>query len=228
MFNTAPRKQPDVRLQRLLQQASTQVKSAKVVIVGGSIAGLCAGIALHHIGLHDIVILERSSRNRMLENGAGIVVQPDLYRFLREFANANDEVFDIERASKRVLVDSCGVNQVSYEDQMFTSWHNLFNYLFSVAVRKGIRYLDKVDVKSVDVSASEEGRSSNVVCSSGDCYEADLVLGCDGLRSKVRSQVLAEQHGEQGSKSGMQAFVYDLCVIVENYTFEIFNLFSSM
>ena len=208
MFKTAPRKQPDVRLQSLLQQASTQVKSAKVVIVGGSIAGLCAGLALHHVGLHDIVILERSSRDRMLENGAGIVVQPDLYRFLREFVNVNDEVLDIERASKRLFIDSCGVHQVLYEEQMFTSWQNLFSYLFSSAVTKGIRYLDKVDVKSVDVSASEEGRTIKVVCNSGDCYEADLVLGCDGLRSKVRSQVWEEHHSKQGSlKSGMQALV---------------------
>jgi len=48
----------------------------KVTIAGGSIGGLCAGIALRGIGA-DVQIFERES-GPMDIRGAGIVVQPHL------------------------------------------------------------------------------------------------------------------------------------------------------
>ena len=54
----------------------------KVTIAGGSIGGLCAGIALRGIGA-DVQIFERES-GPMDIRGAGIVVQPHLTSLLRE------------------------------------------------------------------------------------------------------------------------------------------------
>jgi 2-polyprenyl-6-methoxyphenol hydroxylase-like FAD-dependent oxidoreductase len=54
----------------------------KVTIAGGSIGGLCAGIALQGIGA-DVQIFERES-GPMDIRGAGIVVQPHLTSLLRE------------------------------------------------------------------------------------------------------------------------------------------------
>ncbi len=54
----------------------------KVTIAGGSIGGLCAGIALRGIGA-DVQIFERE-RGPMDIRGAGIFAQPHLTSLLRE------------------------------------------------------------------------------------------------------------------------------------------------
>lgn len=53
----------------------------KVEVAGGSIGGLCAGIALRGIGA-DVEIFERDP-GPMNTHGAGIVVQPQLTSLLR-------------------------------------------------------------------------------------------------------------------------------------------------
>jgi 2-polyprenyl-6-methoxyphenol hydroxylase-like FAD-dependent oxidoreductase len=52
----------------------------KIVVAGGSIGGLCAGIALRGIGC-DVQVYERMP-GVMASRGAGIVVQEDLLRLL--------------------------------------------------------------------------------------------------------------------------------------------------
>jgi 2-polyprenyl-6-methoxyphenol hydroxylase-like FAD-dependent oxidoreductase len=54
----------------------------KVAVVGGSIGGLCAGIALRGIGC-DVEIYERA-QGPMTSRGAGIVTRPPLLRLLRD------------------------------------------------------------------------------------------------------------------------------------------------
>ena len=49
---------------------------------GGSIGGLCAGVALHGIGC-EVDVHERTP-GAMTSRGAGIVVQDDLLRLLRQ------------------------------------------------------------------------------------------------------------------------------------------------
>jgi 2-polyprenyl-6-methoxyphenol hydroxylase-like FAD-dependent oxidoreductase len=51
-------------------------RSLKVAIAGGSIGGLCAGLALHESGF-DVQVFERHP-GPMETRGAGIVVQPEL------------------------------------------------------------------------------------------------------------------------------------------------------
>ena len=57
-------------------------QSLKVVVAGGSIAGLCAGLALRGIGC-EVDVYERTP-GAMTSRGAGIAVQDDLLRLLRQ------------------------------------------------------------------------------------------------------------------------------------------------
>ena len=49
----------------------------QVAVAGGSIGGLCAGLALHRIAGAEVVIYERHV-GEVETRGAGIVVQPEL------------------------------------------------------------------------------------------------------------------------------------------------------
>src|ERR1700694_2204459 len=53
----------------------------RIAVAGGSIGGLCAGLALHGAGF-DVQVYERIS-GPMETRGAGIVVQGDLVELLR-------------------------------------------------------------------------------------------------------------------------------------------------
>jgi 2-polyprenyl-6-methoxyphenol hydroxylase-like FAD-dependent oxidoreductase len=55
--------------------------SLRVAVAGGSIGGLCTGIALRAIGC-DVNIFERTT-GPMTSRGAGIVVQPDLLALMQ-------------------------------------------------------------------------------------------------------------------------------------------------
>src|SRR5437016_2314650 len=57
----------------------------KVAVVGGSIGGLTAGALLRDLGC-DVDVYERS-REPLVGLGTGIVVQPELVRYLLERAN---------------------------------------------------------------------------------------------------------------------------------------------
>ena len=54
----------------------------EVIVAGGSIAGLCAGIALRGVGCN-VEIYERTL-GTMTSRGAGIVAQPQLLRLVRD------------------------------------------------------------------------------------------------------------------------------------------------
>jgi 2-polyprenyl-6-methoxyphenol hydroxylase-like FAD-dependent oxidoreductase len=54
----------------------------QVAVAGGSIGGLCAGLALHRIAGAEVVIYERHV-GEVETRGAGIVVQPELTELLR-------------------------------------------------------------------------------------------------------------------------------------------------
>ncbi len=55
-------------------------ESPSIAIVGGSVAGLCVGVALRAIG-YDVNIHEQAE-GPMRDHGAGIVVQPELIDLL--------------------------------------------------------------------------------------------------------------------------------------------------
>src|SRR6187455_2930782 len=59
----------------------------KVAVVGGSIAGLCAGIALRAVGC-DVDVYERAP-GPMSSRGAGIVAQDQLLHLLRRHGAAD-------------------------------------------------------------------------------------------------------------------------------------------
>jgi 2-polyprenyl-6-methoxyphenol hydroxylase-like FAD-dependent oxidoreductase len=73
---TAVAQKPRLRSQRF---RGGQV--LEVIVAGGSIAGVCGGIALREIGCN-VEIYERTVG--MTSRGAGIAVQPQLLRLVRD------------------------------------------------------------------------------------------------------------------------------------------------
>lgn len=157
-----------------------------IIIIGGSIGGLCAGIALQEKG-HQVTVYERSPGD-MKDRGAGLVIQPDLMDYLIEKGIAPREVFGVP-ATQRQVLDSNGHAALIYpNDTIFTSWNYLWRRLknfFPFA-----NYLSGFELERV----SHTNGSVSAIFKNGEERTADLLIGADGFNSLVRAYVAPDIH----------------------------------
>jgi len=176
---TAPLRSADTNLPPVSKIDVGKWSGLNVVIVGGSIAGCCAAIALEKLGA-TVTILEKSSD--LNQSGAGIVLQPDLIRFLEEFEVCKVDTISLKADSRKYLAEDGTVQEI--RDKMrFCSWGLLFQTLFSSIQRSSHVLGSAVD------SISVEGGKSIIKISDGRTLTADLVVGADGCGSVVRQNL---------------------------------------
>jgi FAD-dependent urate hydroxylase len=163
----------------------------RVLIVGGGIAGLTLGRALHRQGL-TVELVERSPVWRA--EGGGIAVQPNGLRMLR--ALGLDAT--VERAGTRVhgwrFCDAPG--NVLSESDLDALWGDVGPFIGIERMR-----LQQVLVAGVEgvpcrlgisiSSLAEDDDGASVVFSDGSSGGYDLVVGADGISSTVRALALS-------------------------------------
>ena len=78
-------------------------KDFRVIVIGGSIGGLSAGLTLacKHF---DVEIFEKSA-GEMKSRGAGLVIQPDMMQYLMEHNISPKEVFGVRATERQYLND---------------------------------------------------------------------------------------------------------------------------
>jgi 2-polyprenyl-6-methoxyphenol hydroxylase-like FAD-dependent oxidoreductase len=154
----------------------------KIIIIGGSIGGLCAAIALNNEGV-DVEVYERSPFD-LRDRGAGLVVQPDMMEYLMEQRISPREVFGVPAFQRQVLDDD-GHAMLNYpNDTTFTSWNYIWRQLkdfFPPA-----KYFSGFELESIEDSAN----SVTAKFKNGETRTADLIIGADGSQSVVREHFL--------------------------------------
>jgi 2-polyprenyl-6-methoxyphenol hydroxylase-like FAD-dependent oxidoreductase len=153
----------------------------RIVIVGGSMAGLFAAALLQQAG-HEVVVFERSAGG-LEGRGAGLVAQPEVFALLQ--AIGREEVAKIGViARERITLDRAGgVLRTDRHPQMQVSWDHLHAAMRGV-LREGV-YRTGRQV----VAVGEEGGTPWVQLDDGSWRVADLVIGADGIGSVVREAV---------------------------------------
>lgn len=157
-------------------------RPARVVVIGGSIGGLCAGVALHGEGL-DVQVHERVD-GPMETRGAGIVVQPELMQLLR---NYDAPALPMTGCTfRRYLSPQGGDGQVQHAPQPFTSWEAIYTTLR--AALPSDRYHMRSPVSLATGDRPETSPSASFP--GGEHAEADVIVCADGANSTARRLLL--------------------------------------
>ena len=153
----------------------------RIVIIGGSMAGLFAAIALRARGC-DVAIYERAGE-ALANRGAGIATHDELYAAVRAAGIELRAEMGVT-SHGRVMFDHGG-NILHTQDmhQIMTSWGLIYRFLRAQvpdAIYHGGRALTAIEPGADGVTA---------VFDDGSRATADWLLGADGARSTVRAIV---------------------------------------
>jgi salicylate hydroxylase len=172
------------------------LKGEKVTVAGGGIGGLGAAIGCLLAG-HDVDVLEAASE--FGEIGAGIQLLPNgsriLYRWgLREIARK--DAIRPKKVNmwgrKGDLISSLDYHAAAtqYPGSDFLDFHRpvLHRILLDKAIELGAKLYSSSQV--VDVQCHADGSGTDVVLGNGLVRKTDLVVGADGVFSKLREIML--------------------------------------
>ncbi len=183
----------------------TQVRPKNITIVGGSLGGLFAGVALKHLRKDlNIRILERNPTPLLHDQGAGVVAGQDVQRFFEHHDRTRTPL--TVTSHQRLYLDKSGkVIDREDKEQHMTSWDLLYHLLRT--------NFDGVKSEYATPSASDAGEGTSTYdyghevveidfqsegplsvrarTATGKtvAFEADLVIGADGPSSTIRKLI---------------------------------------
>ncbi len=164
--------------------SNTPTSKGRVIIIGGSMAGLFAAAALRNLGWQ-AAIYERAGE-ALANRGAGIATHDELYAAVRAAGiDLRDEMG--VRSKGRIMFDRDGQLIGRHElPQIMTSWGLIYRFL-----RAQIADTDYHDGHTLSgIEHHREGVTA--VFDNGARVDGDWLLGADGTRSSVRAIVAPE------------------------------------
>ena len=191
----------------------------KIIVIGGSIGGLSAGIALMQQGF-DVEIYERAAKD-MKDRGAGLVIQPEMMDYLMEHRIAPRDVFGVP-ARQRQILDENGEAVLRYpNDTQFTSWNYLWRQL------KDYFPADKYFYGHELQAIEQQPHSVTATFTNGRTATAELLIGADGYNSIVRRQLFPDVSPEYAGYVAYRGLIpeQELTLAEVNFFSNKFTLF---
>ena len=170
--------------------------TAQVLIAGAGIGGLGAALALAQSGLK-ITVLEQS--DAFGEVGAGVQVSPNAYKVLCDWGlsdalkrTANfPESLQVRSAASHNLLGQLTLGEKArarYGFPFATIRRADLHALLLNAVRQYANVDLRLNAKINNIV--EENQQVSVKTEHGDAFTANILIGADGLRSRVRQHIL--------------------------------------
>jgi 2-polyprenyl-6-methoxyphenol hydroxylase-like FAD-dependent oxidoreductase len=169
-----------------------KLQKLNIGIIGGGIGGVAAAVALHRVGIA-VTVYERATEFR--EVGAGMMLWPNATRVLKEFGllekvaalSGPNQHFLVRSRAGTVLMDiALGHFDVP---ALCTRRADLLDALLSALPPERIHLghtLESFEQRKAGVILKFSGS----VPGGNISAEHDVVIGADGIRSRVRSQLL--------------------------------------
>jgi 2-polyprenyl-6-methoxyphenol hydroxylase-like FAD-dependent oxidoreductase len=176
---------------------SDHATSTDVLVIGGGMAGLAGALALRENGA-DVTLVERAPE--FGEVGAGLQMAPNASRVLKRWGLL-DKALEIGVQPKHLVFrDALTGEELTrqtlggeFEERYGAPYvvihrSDLHRVLLEACQEAGVRLVNDVMVESVE---TVNGRGV-AHTASGKVYEADVVIGADGLKSTLRPTVAAD------------------------------------
>lgn len=162
----------------------------KAIITGGGIGGLAAAIALQRAGM-EICILER---NDMLgTGGTGLTLWPNALRRLDRLGLQEDVFAHARPLLKGEIHDQTGrlLSDVDLSSIAAQSGKPLICVRRTDLYKVLLEAIDGVEVRTGTTCTSYENHPDRIVAqTSGGPVEGDMLVAADGIRSRLRGQML--------------------------------------
>jgi 2-polyprenyl-6-methoxyphenol hydroxylase-like FAD-dependent oxidoreductase len=155
----------------------------RALVIGGSMSGLLAALALTRRGWH-VEVFERVSEP-LAGRGAGIVAQPELKAALRAVGLDPDHDLGIEVTTRMMFARDGRVTHRVPVSQTMTAWDRVFHLLQGAF--PAAQYHRGKELRRV-----EQGDTVAAHFADGSAAEGDVLVGADGIRSNVRQQYLPD------------------------------------
>ena len=155
----------------------------RALVIGGSMSGLLAALALRRRGLR-VSVYERVAEP-LTGRGAGIVAQPELKAVLRKLGLDPDHDLGIEVPWRLMFSRDGRETHRMAIPQTMTAWDRVF-HLLKAAFRDADYHRGK------ELRRVEQGARVIAHFADGSVEEGDVLVGADGIRSTVRQQYLPE------------------------------------
>lgn len=175
----------------------TRNESKQVVIAGGGIGGLAAALACARQGL-PVQLLERAAQ--LSEVGAGIQIGPNVTRILQGWGLA--EALKLVAAfPERLQARDAQTGQVLGSLRLGQRAQTLYGAPYATIHRADLHglLLHAAQAAGAGVALgqsvhgwSESGEGLTVQSASGQSWQADALVGADGVWSAVRQQMLGD------------------------------------
>ncbi|CAK7565216.1 MAG: hypothetical protein SEPTF4163_003127 [Sporothrix epigloea] len=175
--------------ERIVRDASSKLN---VIIVGAGLGGMGAAIAIQLAG-HDVTVLESASA--IGEVGAGIQVLPNSARVLFAWGlkDALLPYATMPRMCNFVSWKGKHLSEMDYHayakgaNGPFMDFHraNLHKCLLDRAAELGVKLMTNARIADVEI-AGDAAEAATVVFADGRRMTADLVVGADGIHSRLR------------------------------------------
>ncbi|APA15879.1 hypothetical protein sscle_15g106490 [Sclerotinia sclerotiorum 1980 UF-70] len=193
----------------------------KVVIVGGSIAGLTLAHCLARYGI-DYVVLERRS-DIAPQVGASVSLMPNGSRILDQLGMFDTVSENIEPCVFMQTWDEDG-RLLSETDSPILTGKRL-GYTITFLEREKlleILYANLPDKSKVLTgkfvrSIEQNDKEAVVICEDGSKYSGDVIAGADGIHSIVRSE-MRRQIANEGSEKDLEALKRDDIALSAEYS----------
>lgn len=170
--------------------------SFNIIICGGGLGGLACAIGLKRKG-HNVTILEQS--NCLNEVGAGIQVPPNSIKILKNYGVFNEIEKFVTKPGNIILrrFDSGEIlSKTPLSPDMTESYGNPYllihradyqRVLYEKVISMGVIHKFNCRITEID---------DNEICvklENGETYKGDIIVGADGIKSKVRDSAVVPE-----------------------------------
>jgi salicylate hydroxylase len=174
--------------------SSSTPRRLRVVICGAGLGGLGAAVALRHKG-HEVVVLEAASK--LSEIGAGIQIPPNRTRIVEAYSLGDKLKEQVAWPPNIALRRYANGHQLGLTS-LYPHLSMKYGYPYWLIHRADYQRIlfDAAVALGAEVILSARGASvdqekPSVTTTEGKEFEADIVVGADGIRSKVRECIFS-------------------------------------